>query len=205
MIMKVLLLKDVHKLGRAGDIKKVANGYGRNYLIPQRLAMLATQGAIKQAEHIRVSANEQRKVLNLEMGGLAEKISGTSLKFASKAGETDKLYGSITTQMIADALSEAVESEIDRRIIESQPIRTIGIHTVPVRLTADTIPEVKIFVYREGESPDDLLLEDEIPGEDAAEEKSQEDIDKFEDVQQTGSEEIDELSASEVDDNVKAG
>jgi large subunit ribosomal protein L9 len=202
--MKVLLLKDVHKLGRAGDIKKVANGYGRNYLIPQGLAMLATQGAIKQAEHIRVRANEQREVLNLEMGDLAEKIAGTSLEFPSKAGETDTLYGSITTQMIANALSEAVGTEIDRRIIDAQPIRSLGIHSVSVRLTVDTIPEVRVVVYREGESPDDLLQEEEIPAEQAAEEESQEDVDYLEYAQETSSEQIDELSTAELEDDVEA-
>ncbi|MCJ7622002.1 MAG: 50S ribosomal protein L9 [Anaerolineaceae bacterium] len=208
MIMKVLLLKDVHKLGRAGDIKKVANGYGRNYLIPQQLAMLATQGAIKMSEQIRVRANEQRQVLNKELGGLAAKIAGTSLPFASKAGETEKLYGSITTQMIADALSKAVGTEIDKRIIDSQPLRTLGIHFVPVRLTVDMIPEVKILVYREGESPEDLLQEDKGSGEIIVEDETQEEVDQIddaiEDAQETSSEEIDELSVSEVDDSIEA-
>src|SRR5512145_315717 len=102
--MKVLLLKDVYKLGRAGDVKRVADGYGRNYLIPHGLAILATPGALKQSEHIRVRANEQRAILNKEMDAIAKKLEGVVLTFAAKASETGKLYGSVTTQMIAEAL-----------------------------------------------------------------------------------------------------
>ncbi len=149
--MKVLLLKDVYKLGRAGDIKKVADGYGRNFLLPQGLAVLATPGAVKQVEYIREKAALSRSQLNTEMGAIAEKITGAVILFASKAGETGKLYGSITTQMIADALSEKFGGTIDKRQVESEPIRTLGEHKAHVRLTIDLVPEIKIIVHREGE------------------------------------------------------
>lgn len=150
--MKVLLLEDVYKLGRAGDVKKVANGYGRNYLIPQGLAVLATPGALKQVEHIRARAAAHRAVLNEEMSGVAEQLDGLVLTFSMKAGETDKLYGSVTTQMIADSLKENTRFEIDRRQIDAQPIRTLGEHKVNVRLTVDLIPEITVLVHREGEA-----------------------------------------------------
>jgi large subunit ribosomal protein L9 len=150
--MKVLLLEDVYKLGRAGDVKKVANGYGRNYLIPQGLAVLATPGALKQVEHIRVRAATQRAALNEEMSGVAEQLDDLVLTFSMKAGETDKLYGSVTTQMIADSLKENTGFEIDRRQIDAQPIRTIGEHKVNVRLTVDLVPEITVLVHREGEA-----------------------------------------------------
>lgn len=102
--MKVLLIKDVYKLGHAGDIKKVADGFGRNFLIPKSLAVLATAGAIKKADVIREKANANRMILNKEMGGLAEKLASVTLTFSSKAGETGKLYGSITSQMIVDGI-----------------------------------------------------------------------------------------------------
>ena len=95
--MKVLLIKDVYKLGRAGDVRRVADGYGRNFLLPQGLAVLATPGALKQADHIRAKAEARRVVLNNEMGGIAKLLDGVVLSFTSKAGETGKLYGSITT------------------------------------------------------------------------------------------------------------
>jgi large subunit ribosomal protein L9 len=88
--MKVLLIKDVYKLGRAGDVKKVADGYGRNFLLPQGFAVLATMGALKQADKIRAQASVRRAELNSEMGSVAEKINGIVLTFASKAGENRK-------------------------------------------------------------------------------------------------------------------
>jgi large subunit ribosomal protein L9 len=149
--MKVLLIKDVYKLGHAGDVKRVADGYGRNFLLPQGLAVLATAGAMRQAEAIRAKAAAQRAVLNNEMSGIAQMLTGVVLTFASKAGETGKLYGSITAQMIADALNEKLGTKLDRRQVEVQPIRTLGEHKAYVRLTVDLIPEVKVIVSREGE------------------------------------------------------
>lgn len=149
--MKVLLLKDVYKLGRAGDVKKVASGYGRNFLIPQGLAVLATSGALKQVDQIRKRAAERRAVLNNELSGIAELLGNLKLHFASKAGETGKLYGSITHQMIADEINKKLGSKIDRRQIEVQPIRNLGEHVAHIRLTVDLVPEVKINVHREGE------------------------------------------------------
>jgi large subunit ribosomal protein L9 len=164
--MKVMLLKDVYKLGRAGEVKRVADGYGRNYLLPQGLAVLATPGALKQAERISTQANVERKVLNEEMSAVAEQLSGTVLTFNARASETDKLYGSVTTQMIADSISEKAGVEINRRQIDSQPLRTLGEHTVNVRLTVDLVPEVKVLIFREGESQElpEMALEEE-PGE----------------------------------------
>jgi len=151
--MKVLLLKDVYKLGRAGDVKRVADGYGRNFLIPQGLAVLATPGAVKQAESIRSRADSQREELNKEMGGISTKVEGLVIGFPTRAGETGKLYGSITTQMIADEISRKAGVQIERRHIECEPIRTLGEHKCIVRLTVDLTPEVKIIVHREGETP----------------------------------------------------
>lgn len=151
--MKVLLLKDVYKLGRAGDVKKVADGYGRNYLLPQGLAVLATAGAIRQAEGIRTRATEQRTALNNELGGVAEKLTDLVVGFPVRAGETGKLYGSITTQMIADEITRKAGVKVDRRQIECEPIRVLGEHKCTVRLTVDLTPEVKVIAHREGETP----------------------------------------------------
>jgi large subunit ribosomal protein L9 len=150
--MKVLLLKDVYKLGRAGEVKRVADGYGRNYLLPQGMAILATPGAMKQAERIREVASVQRQELNKEMSGIAEKLKDVVISFPARASETGKLYGSVTPQMIADALSEKAGLEITRRQIDSQPLRSLGDHKVHIRLTVDLVPEVSVIVYREGEA-----------------------------------------------------
>ena len=150
--MTVLLLKDVYKLGRAGDVKKVADGYGRNYLLPQGLAVLATPGALKQSDNIRQKAAEQRAIVNKEMSVIADKMVDLTITFSAKASETGKLYGSITTQMIAEAIANKIGVEIARRQIDSQPVRTLGDHKVKVRLTVDLIPSIKVIVLREGEA-----------------------------------------------------
>ncbi len=171
--MKVLLLQDVYNLGRAGEVKKVANGYGRNYLIPQGLAVLATAGALAQAERIQAEADQRRTLLNQEMSGVAEKLSTIQLVFPARAGETGKLYGSITTQMLADSLSEELGTEITKRQIDSQPLRLLGMHKVKVRLTIDLIPEFGVVVYREGESPENYMVD----AEDLASEDYEEAVD----------------------------
>jgi large subunit ribosomal protein L9 len=135
-LMKVLLLKDVYKLGRAGDVKKVADGYGRNYLLPQGLAMMATPGAMKQAERIREKAQAERARLNQELGTLAEQLGELKLAFPVKAGET------------AEAETGAV---LDKRQIDCEPIKTLGVHQAAVRLTIDLVPEITILVHRESE------------------------------------------------------
>jgi large subunit ribosomal protein L9 len=149
--MKVLLLKDVYKLGRAGDVKKVADGYGRNFLLPQKLAMLATPGAVKQAEKIRQAALTERTRLNQEMGSVAEKLQALTLTFNARAGETGRLYGSITTGDIAEAIERETGIHIDRRHIAHQPLRELGSFKVAVRLTVDLIPEITVAVKGLGE------------------------------------------------------
>jgi large subunit ribosomal protein L9 len=174
--MKVMLMKDVYKLGRAGDVKRVADGYGRNYLIPQGLAVLATPGALKQTDRITAQATVQREALNEELGAVAEQLSGVVLTFTARASETGKLYGSVTTQMIADSISEKIGVEINRRQVDSQPLRALGEHKVEVRLTVDLVPEVTVIVYSEGEEQEvletalDIGSEAEVEGEEVPEE-----------------------------------
>jgi large subunit ribosomal protein L9 len=150
--MKVLLIKDVYKLGRAGDVKKVADGFGRNFLLPQKLAVLATAGALKQTEKIRSQAEVRRTELNSELKDLASHINGVTVVFSAKAGETGKLYGSITTQDVATAIQEKTRYEVKKQQIDMQPIRNLGEFMAHVRLTMDLVPEVKIIVHREGEA-----------------------------------------------------
>ncbi len=150
--MKVLLIKDVYKLGRAGDVKKVADGYGRNFLLPQKLAVLASPGAMKTAEKIRAQAEVQRAALNSELKDLADHVNGLTLTFAVKAGETGKLYGSITTQDVANAIQEQTHYEVKRQQVDMQPIRELGEFKAHLRLTIDLMPEIKVVVHREGEA-----------------------------------------------------
>jgi len=158
--MKVLLIKDVYKLGRAGDVKKVADGYGRNFLVPQGMAVLATPGAMSTAERIRAKAAERRTVLNDEMSSVAEALKNVQLTFGARAGETGKLYGSITSQDIADAIQQKIGVQIKRQQLDMQPLRNLGEHTIRVRLTMDLIPELKVNVYREGEAEPSIPMEE---------------------------------------------
>lgn len=155
--MKVLLIKDVYKLGRAGDVKRVADGYGRNFLLPQGLAVLATPGALKQVSRIRTTADAKRAVENKELSGVAEILSKLTLFFPAKAGETGKLYGSITPQMISERIQEKTGIEVNRRQLDFEPIRTLGQHSLHIRLTIDLVPEIKVIVHREGEAPEDYM------------------------------------------------
>lgn len=175
--MKVMLIKDVYKLGHAGDVKKVADGYGRNFLLPQGLAVVATAGALKQVEKIRKQAEIRRAKENSELQGLADQIKDVVLTFGAKAGDTGKLYGSITTQDVATAVSEETRFEIKKHQVDMQPIRNLGEYTANIRLTIDLVPEVKIIVHREGEAYEEEAVEiqepqlpsDESAGEEPAE------------------------------------
>ena len=171
--MKVLLIKDVYKLGRAGEMKKVAAGYGRNYLLPQGLAVLATAGALKQADKIGSQAEVRRTELNSELKDLAGHINGVTLTFAAKAGETGKLYGSITTNDVAAAIQEKTRFEVKKQQIDMQPIRNLGEFTAYVRLTMDLVPEVKIIVHREGEAIEDDASAPAQPSQGQVEEPTQ--------------------------------
>lgn len=172
--MKVLLIKDVYKLGRAGEIKKVAAGYGRNYLIPQGLAIPATSGAMQQAERIRVKATERRAALNEELSDVAEVLSGKTITFPVKAGETGRLYGSVSSEEIIKTIAANYEIELEKRQVETEPIRMVGTYTVPIHLTMDLVPEITVIVHREGEPPVEPPVE---PAEDTESEEILETVD----------------------------
>ena len=165
--MRVLLLKDVYKLGRAGDVKRVADGYGRNFLIPQRMAILATPGALKQADRIRSSAEVLRAQLNQEMTAVFNQLDGLQLNFPVKAGETGRLYGSVTHQMLTEAIQQRKGITVERSQIIGEPIRSIGVHKVKVRLTVDLIPELAVVVHREELAPESAFEQAEAESEQA--------------------------------------
>ena len=148
--MEVLLLKNVDQLGRAGDVKRVSDGYARNYLIPRGLATLATPGSVKQAElHRESAAHRQAKEVS-EAQALAQALDGMTVTFQARAGELDRLYGSITNVMIAEALSEKAGLEVDRRKIElEEPLKELGTHAVTIHLAPGAEAKVTVVVERE--------------------------------------------------------
>ena len=149
--MKVLLKEDVDNLGYAGEVHKVADGYGRNYLIPNGVAVVATPGTMKQAEAWRKKAEARRAELQAEYQALSEKISEVRLVFEARAGETGKLYGSVTTAMVADELNAQLGTDIDRRKVGVEPLRQLGEHEVVVRLNAEFQPTFIVSIENEDE------------------------------------------------------
>jgi large subunit ribosomal protein L9 len=148
--MEVLLLKDVVDLGEAGEIKRVADGYARNYLVPRGMAVRATPGAIKQAEKQRKAASRRQAKELSEAQALAQTLDGVSVTFQARAGETDRLYGSITNVNIAEALEEKTGQEVDRRKIEmEEPLKELGTHAITVRLAPGAEAKVTVVIERE--------------------------------------------------------
>lgn len=149
--MKVILLSDVYKHGVAGEVIDVADGFARNWLLPKKLAQKATPGALKQANNLLVQAAARRSALDERLNELGRQIDGIELFFGRRASPTGKLFGSVTTTEIADALNEKTGIDINRRRISQTALREIGTHDVPVRLGSDVSPILKITIVREEE------------------------------------------------------
>jgi large subunit ribosomal protein L9 len=145
--MKVVLRKDVEKLGEAGSVKNVADGFARNYLIPKGLAVIATPGELKVvAENQKV---KERKIARQEqeLQELSDRIQGQRLNFETRTGTSGRLFGSVTSGDIAERLSATVGHDIDRRKIAiEEPIRTVGEHPVHVLLVGRLRPEITVVV-----------------------------------------------------------
>ena len=158
--MKVVLIDEAPGLGIAGDVRDVKDGYARNFLIPKGLAVLATPQELARADARRKAEVERRTKLNLEMESVGERLAEERLFIAVRVGPGGRLYGSVTTAEIAEAVNEAMGVEIDRRAVQlAQPIRELGHHQTPVRLAPDVIPSVTITVYQEGTDPPPLVEE----------------------------------------------
>jgi large subunit ribosomal protein L9 len=149
--MQVLLLQDVDNLGYAGEVKRVADGYGRNYLLLRNLAVLATPGALKQAETIRKAAERRRAIEKADAEATANQLVGVELLFERRAGETGKLYGSVTSGDIAEAIKAKTGMEIDKRKVAlPEPIRQLGDQDVLIKLMMDVSTTIKVHVLPEG-------------------------------------------------------
>jgi large subunit ribosomal protein L9 len=151
--MQVILTEDVPKLGNAGDVVRVRDGYARNYLLPRGMAMLATEGRVRELEHKkRVIQERQRKAL-ASFEQLGRQISGVALEFDMLTREEGKLYGSVTNADVAAKLAE-LGFEVDRRKIDlPDPLRQVGEYDVPVRLHRDVVVRVAVKVRSVGAAP----------------------------------------------------
>ena len=148
--MKVILTADVDKLGKSGEMKEVAEGFGRNFLIPQKLAVPAAGGAYRAWQHDIASREEKRKREREEAEVAATRIAGTTLTMGVKVGEGGKLYGSITAKDIADALARRGIT-VDRHKVDlPDPLKSLGTYKVAVKVYAGMTPEVTIVVEPKG-------------------------------------------------------
>ena len=149
--MQVILLADVYKHGVAGEVVTVADGFARNWLIPKKLAVKATPGALKQAENLRSQAVMRKAALDNRLNDLARQIDGVELVFGRRASPTGKLFGSVTTSEIAEALNKKTGIDINRRRLSQTALREVGTHNVPVRLGTEISPQLRVIIVREEE------------------------------------------------------
>ena len=149
--MEIILREHVENLGRRGEIVKVADGYARNYLLPRKLALVATEGNRKQIERERAKFDAKEAEEKGVADAAAQRIANVELEIRRKVGETEVLYGSVTTSDIAEALA-AKGIELDRRKVQLQePIKKLGEYDVPIKLHRDVITKIKLRVIAEGE------------------------------------------------------
>jgi large subunit ribosomal protein L9 len=147
--MEVILREHVEHLGRRGDVVKVADGFARNYLLPRKLALTVTEGNRKQIERERQIAEKREADERVAAGAMAARFAGLEIAIARRVGETEALYGSVTSADIAEALA-AKGFEVDRRRVQlAEPIKQLGEFDVPVRLHRDVTATVKVVVMRE--------------------------------------------------------
>jgi len=150
--VEVLLVKDVKRLGRAGEVKKVADGFARNYLIARGLAVVATEGA-KRSTQVQKAIEEQRdERVRTDNSALAERLTEINIVFKVKASEKGRLYGSVTAADIAEQIEKKTGHAIDKRKVElGEPIHILGTHKVPVHLMPNLAPEVNVVVEASAE------------------------------------------------------
>ena len=145
-LVQVILSEDVHNLGDAGDVVKVKPGFARNFLIPQGKALPATAARVHEVEHKRrVIADKRSKELK-DLESVKSRLEAISLEIAAQVGEEGKLFGSVTSQNLADLLREKGVEVERRKIVLAEPIKTVGEHTITVRLRNDVVASIKVTV-----------------------------------------------------------
>lgn len=150
--MEVILLKDVKRVGEVGEVKRVSDGYARNYLIPRGLAVPATEGARKQAEQQKAANARREDVVKADAQDSAGDLDGVKIAFTVKAGETGRLYGSITNGDIAEKLSEKTGVKVDKRkVLLDEPLKELGTSKVQIKLYTDVMATVHVTVLAEDE------------------------------------------------------
>jgi large subunit ribosomal protein L9 len=147
--MQVILREDIDKLGKIGDLVKVADGYARNYLVPKKKAIEATPKNLHAMEHAKKMVSDRKRKLKKEATAEADKMKGISVVIKAKAGEEGKLFGSVTSMDIAEAMKAQGITVDKRKIVLDEPIKRLGDFTVAVKLHTDIAADVKVSVVAE--------------------------------------------------------
>jgi large subunit ribosomal protein L9 len=147
--VKVILKEDVEHLGKIGDMVAVAEGSGRNYLLPRGLAIEASTRNVKILEHQKKIIKAKMQKQKSDSEDLAKQLSSVSLTVAKKAGEDDKLFGSVTSRDIEDALKAEGFPMDRRRIVLEEPIKRLGVYSIPIKVHSEVTAEVKVWVVKE--------------------------------------------------------
>ena len=146
MPMQIILKDDVHNLGKSGELVSVKPGYGRNYLIPQGLAVLATAGNKALIEHEKAVISARNVKLQKDAQGVSDKLASVEVVIQRQAGEEDKIFGSVSSHDIAEALAEKGVKIDRKKIVLAEPIKTLGVHTIDVKLARDVVGKLKVWV-----------------------------------------------------------
>lgn len=147
--MLVILRENVENLGRTGDVVKVSDGYARNYLLPRSLVLVADEGNVAMVEYHKKSLEKKRQAQRAESEVLAKKLADVSCTITRKVGEHDKIFGSVSTGDVAEALKKAGYAVEKRSVLLESPIKTLGVHSVVIRLEPEVEATVKVWVVKE--------------------------------------------------------
>ncbi len=176
--MRVVFIEDVEGVAFGGEVKEVKNGFARNYLIPKNLAAPATHNNLQRIHKLTKNAAVTRAHRLDEMKNLAGNLDGSEITIEMRAGANNRLYGSVTGTMVADALAEETGIPIERRLVQlDDPIREVGTYEVPLRLYAEINASIKVIVYATGTDPFEMVAEEEDSSEDNPDQGSAEEED----------------------------
>ena len=176
--MRVVFIEDVEGVAFGGEVKEVKNGFARNYLIPKNLAAPATHNNLQRIHKLTKNAAVTRAHRLDEMKNLAGNLDGSEITIEMRAGANNRLYGSVTGTMVADALAEKTGIPIERRLVQlDDPIREVGTYEVPLRLYAEIIASITVIVYATGTDPFEMVAEEEDSSEDNPDQGSAEEED----------------------------
>ena len=179
--MRVVFIEDVEGVALGGEVKEVKNGFARNYLIPKNLAAPATHNNLQRIHKLTKDAAVTRAYKFDEMKNLAGNLDGSEIAIEMRAGANNRLYGSVTGSMVADALAEETGIPIERRLVQlDDPIREVGTYEVPLRLSADVSASIKVTVYATGTDPFEMVAEKDDEPEDAAQDDLDQGLDEEE-------------------------